>query len=475
MIEAGSIPRIRLLSDILADQSDPTPTPSSIGPDGVSSPTGPRPAAASAGRRPGPLRHPAPSGPSGSAREPSWQRAGSKAPGSVRHSRGSEPLRVGILTGAAGRTWAVGTARGAGVPRVAARGLRSATPPARVGCVSRPLPIVVVGAGLAGLAAAGALEATGRPVVVLESTARIGGRARTIRVGVARLDDGAQFFTVRTDELAHRVAEWSAAEEVFEWCRGFDAPDGHPRYAAVGGMGRLARLLGGDVRIHRRAEVGRITPHSDGLLLDVVHHGADDRRHRSGPSTPATTMARETLQAAAVVLTPPVPVGLGLLDPAAVASVPAPLGHLAYRRVVCLRAGLDRPARLPSSGAHRPEDGPFSILVDQAAKGISPTPALVALATPERSAGLPDDDTETAHLLLDDARSYLGRARVLWSSVARWEYAEPVSTWPEPAVEIGPFGGDGLIVFAGDAFAGPRVEGAITSGWAAARLLAERA
>lgn len=341
--------------------------------------------------------------------------------------------------------------------------------------MSRPLPIVIVGAGLAGLAAAGALEATGRPVLVLEETDRIGGRARTVRVGVARLDDGAQFFTVRTDELAHRVAEWTAAEQVFEWCRGFDAPDGHPRYAAVGGMGRLARLLGGDVRIRRRAEVCRITPDDDGLLLDVVHRGAVDHRHRSGPATPAATMASETLRAAAVVLTPPLPVGLGLLDPAVVASVPAPLRHLTYRRVVCLRAGLDRPARLPSSGADRPEDGPFSILVDQATKGISPTPSLVALATPERSASLPDNDTEMTRLLLDDARSAIGRARVLWSSVARWDYAEPVTTWPEPAVGIGPFGEDGPIILAGDAFAGPRVEGAITSGWAAARLLAERA
>lgn len=350
-------------------------------------------------------------------------------------------------------------------------------PAGQGGGVSTPLPIVVVGAGLAGLAAAGALDATGRPVLVLEATDRLGGRARTVREGVARLDDGAQFFTVRTDELAHRVAAWVAAGQVFEWCRGFDAPDGHPRYAVVGGMGRLARLLGGDVPIDRRIEVSRITPTDRGLLLEVVRRQGSDDRCPPRPYAPAAVVT-ETLRAAAVVLTPPVPIGLGLLDPAVVASLPAPLRHLAYRRVVSLRAGLDRPARLPGSGAHRPQEGAFSFVADQAGKGISPTPALVALATAERSAELPDDDAEGAHLLLDDARPYIGSARVLWSSVARWDHAEPVSIWPEPAVEVGSLGGgdpgDGPIVLAGDAFCGPRVEGAITSGWAAARLLAER-
>src|SRR5580704_2980232 len=46
-------------------------------------------------------------------------------------------------------------------------------------------PVVVVGAGLAGLRAADVLRKAGRPVVVLEARDRAGGRVLTIRAGFA--------------------------------------------------------------------------------------------------------------------------------------------------------------------------------------------------------------------------------------------------------------------------------------------------
>lgn len=61
-------------------------------------------------------------------------------------------------------------------------------------------PVVVVGAGMAGLAAAAALRARGLDVVVLEAADHVGGRARTVTVGAGgpdgggiRVDVGAQF------------------------------------------------------------------------------------------------------------------------------------------------------------------------------------------------------------------------------------------------------------------------------------------
>src|SRR5436309_3828048 len=48
-------------------------------------------------------------------------------------------------------------------------------------------PVVVVGAGLAGLRAAAVLKKAGRPVVVLEARQRPGGRVLTIR---SPFDDG---------------------------------------------------------------------------------------------------------------------------------------------------------------------------------------------------------------------------------------------------------------------------------------------
>ncbi len=60
---------------------------------------------------------------------------------------------------------------------------------------ARPIerPVIVVGAGVAGLAAARALHDAGRDVVVLEARDRIGGRIHTLDVGGAPVDAGAMF------------------------------------------------------------------------------------------------------------------------------------------------------------------------------------------------------------------------------------------------------------------------------------------
>ncbi len=56
--------------------------------------------------------------------------------------------------------------------------------------MSDPLPIVVIGAGAAGIAAARHLHDAGRPVILLEASDRLGGRARSFRHGDATLDLG---------------------------------------------------------------------------------------------------------------------------------------------------------------------------------------------------------------------------------------------------------------------------------------------
>ena len=49
--------------------------------------------------------------------------------------------------------------------------------------------------------------------------------------------------------------------------------------------------------------------------------------------------------------------------------------------------------------------------------------------------------------------------------IQRWRYAGPVECWPDATVT---WGFDPVIALAGEAFAGPKVEGAFLSGRAAA-------
>jgi len=70
--------------------------------------------------------------------------------------------------------------------------------------------VVVIGAGLAGLMAAGEIAGHGIDVVVLDKGRGVGGRMATRRIAApngrtALLDHGAQFFTVRHDEFARLV------------------------------------------------------------------------------------------------------------------------------------------------------------------------------------------------------------------------------------------------------------------------------
>jgi protoporphyrinogen oxidase len=74
--------------------------------------------------------------------------------------------------------------------------------------------MVVIGAGVAGLAAAAELRQAGRPVVVLEAEPQVGGLARTLTVGGLRLEFGPHFVT---RSLAAAAGVLEGAVPVSNW------------------------------------------------------------------------------------------------------------------------------------------------------------------------------------------------------------------------------------------------------------------
>ena len=316
--------------------------------------------------------------------------------------------------------------------------------------------VLVVGAGLAGLLAARRLSDAGRRVIILEAGPVPGGRLATGEVRDGRADTGAQFFSVRTAEFGHLVAGLMADGTVYEWSRGWSdgsllttPADGYPRYAARGGFAALARRLaeGLDVRLE--------TPIT-ALTLD-------------GRQGVATDSNGGIWRSRAVVLTPPVPLALGLLDAGGVSLPPADragLERITYGPCLCGLFIVDGETALPPPGAvQRPGKG-VSWLADNRRKGISPRGTLTVHAGREAS---------QARWSWDDARvlAWLGQEIVPWLGTAvaepirlvRWPYAVPVTVHPAPCMLSNP---GAPLAFAGDAFDGPRVEGAALSGWAVA-------
>jgi renalase len=311
-------------------------------------------------------------------------------------------------------------------------------------------PTVVVGAGLAGLLCAATLSSAGREVIVLDKGRSPGGRLATRRIEGATLDHGAQFFTVRTTIFQGLVDRWLAQGLVHEWCRGFGGqPDGHPRYRVARGMNALAKHLAAPLDVRCNTLAFAVRPH--GSRWDVV---VDD-----GTVVPA----------AAVVVTTPVPQALSLLIDAT--ELPAELRGLEYDRTLTLLAVLDRPPDVPSPGGVQEPDGTFAFVADNQAKGLSARPALTLHVRPELSDAWWDADRDEMHeRVLAAARPWFGDAQVVTSQVKRWRFATPRTTWPEPCWRAG--GGAAPLVLAGDAYGGPRVEGAALSGiHAAAGLL----
>lgn len=312
--------------------------------------------------------------------------------------------------------------------------------------------VLVIGAGMAGLIAAAELQRAGRRVLVLDKGRGVGGRLASRRFEGATFDHGAQFITTRDPRFAAVLERGRQEGAMEEWCRGFAGnADGHARWRGKPAMSAAAKHLVLGLDLHLEMPV-------------LALRRADDRWR-------AETTAGRTFTAGSVVLTPPVPQSLALLDAGGIVLAPEMRTRLAaieYERCLAVMAVLDGPSRIPPPGGLTPADGPIAWIADNRLKGISAEPAVTIHATHAFSMEHWERDRqESGRALLDAAVEWLG-ARVKTFQVHGWRYSKPIRVDEERCVLVSQ---TPPLVLAGDAFAGPRVEGAALSGWAAAAIL----
>jgi photolyase PhrII len=322
-----------------------------------------------------------------------------------------------------------------------------------------PLKIAVIGAGVAGLAAARTLHDQGHRVRVFEKSRGLGGRAATRRHGEAGFDHGAQYFTARNPGFVRVVEAWCEAGIVAPWParmatvvdgRLQDSPDDQARYVGVPGMNALGKYLAADLDVTRQTRVAPPRFIEDGWQLED-EDGNDLGRYD------------------ALIVAAPAPQAAALLRPQAPDLAEVAAG-VAYDPMWAAMLDVGDPDPVDADGLFV-RGGPIRWAARNHAKPGRGGQGWVVHATPEWTFDhLDTSPDEVARSLAEALAALLNRpiATVMARGAHRWLYSlarnplETAALW-SPGMRL---------AACGDWCRGARIEGAYLSGIAAAgRLL----
>ncbi len=319
--------------------------------------------------------------------------------------------------------------------------------------------ILIIGAGLSGLSAANQLVAQGHEVTVVDKGRGIGGRMATRRFAGGTFDHGAQFFTVRSDELKAELDKWQNGNVAAHWFDGYPTPDNrkpgdhHPRFRGESGMTDITKSLAQGLDVRLNTEIVALQRENDVWR--------------------AKTATGETFSGDKLLLTAPVPQSLALLASSGEVLPTAAresLQPLSYEPCFALLVQLPQASAIPAPGLFYIEGEPIYWIADNFQKGISSIAGSVTIHSSSTFAKqhYNDDEEHVAALLLEAAKVYLGSEPREWQ-LRRWRYSKP-----ENPLQIGALYVPELnVCFAGDALNGAKVEGAYLSGLEAAKKLME--
>lgn len=371
---------------------------------------------------------------------------------------------------------------------------------------------IILGGGASALFAADRLRANSRRVLVIDKARLVGGRMATRRLSVptaagpgeseAWLDFGAQFFTVRSPRFQAYVDRWLATGEAAVW---FHGSGGHPRYRGVPNMKsllmRMAEPLAAEGSLLLQTHITRIArSENEGSGWEVFADGESD-----DDSNQTTHGSQHVASARSLILTPPVPQTIDLLNASGLLHDTAPdvkterevLSHYQYHPCFALMLvyATDDAPQIPAgyltdaNEADRPTLGPhIRWLADNQAKGVSPEHIALTVHTEAAfTRAHYDHDPEAVRDTLIESSPVLRDHRPIAWQLHRWRYSVPAHAASEqsspaadsipenpPHPESGepsrcrPLVGIPEIILAGDALSGGRVEGAVLSGLDAA-------
>ena len=323
----------------------------------------------------------------------------------------------------------------------------------------------VIGAGLAGAAAARRLQAAGAETVLFDKGRGPGGRLSSRRaetpLGEVRFDHGAQFVTAATPGFQALLSSARDAGAVESWRarlvsidRGGNAHPLRPaeRFVGAPGMNALVKhaLEGLDVRLARRARkmAGRA--------------GAWSLKFEDGPD-------EGPFERVALTLPPEQLMDFLARSDGDFADIIAAARRVRIAPCWTVMAVLDGPFDPGFDGA-KVYGGAIRWMARMAARpGGGAHEAVILQASPDWSeAFLEDEPAGVARQLCEDAYVRFAMPAPVWSRAHRWRYAMVT----EPAGSPCALGEDATAGAAGDWRLGGKAEAAWTSGEALGRALA---
>jgi predicted NAD/FAD-dependent oxidoreductase len=321
-------------------------------------------------------------------------------------------------------------------------------------------PVIVVGAGIAGISCARVLAEARVPVRVLDRAGQPGGRMASAEHAGRPVDTGASYFTVSDDRFDRVVRDWQRRGLARPWTDAFEVYEdratrrsaGPLRWAAGPGLRALVQDLADAAELPvERAGVELVAGGRSGLTVD---------------GEPAS----------AVVLAMPDPQAKAILQPA-LAAERAGL-YARFDPVLVLSAGWPERVWSRFDGMFVNGDERLSWIADDGSRRGDGAPVLVAHSTTSWAAGQlaepdqdPPDEDRAAQALLQALQDVLAISTApSWTRLDRWPQAKPAAgraasfqLWPS------------LVGACGDGWSErPRVEAAFLSGLQLGQALTRR-
>jgi renalase len=321
---------------------------------------------------------------------------------------------------------------------------------------SRTPRVAIIGAGMAGISCAHALQQRNHLVTLFEKSRGIGGRLATRRTDAGYLfDHGAQYITTRSSAFGGFMDTLAQQGAAAPWQPhlGDDAPDHHAWFVGTPGMSALLKPVAQSLDVHLNTAIGALERSEQGWQLRTVD-GALVGDYDVVISTAPPVQTRALFAADQAMQKP--------LD--AVAMAPC----WTLMMVFAAAPEVDFDARRYDAGA-------IAWMARQASRpGHAEHPqAWVVHASAEWSAAhLELTSEQAASLIQHELSCAMGHAlpEVVFAQAHRWRYAMTTQALGQPFLA----NHDRSLLAGGDWCLGARVECAYESGTAIAEAVADK-